>query len=328
VSWWPHVTRRRRDAGLEREIDAHLAERIDDLVERGVPFDAARRQAHLEFGNRTRCIEDSRAVRRIAWLDSVGQDVRFACRMLARQPSYSLGATLILAIAIGLVTSLVAVFNATVLRPWPVPDPASIVIVRGRPLPGQQYGTLSNAEFRYVRERARSFVQLASTMTGGGFIGREDGVALADVQWNFVSANYFDALGVGMAAGRTFLKDEEDYVSPRPVAIISDRLWREYFESDPAIAGRTIRVRNKVRTIVGVAAAGFPDVNDARVDVWMPLPTAALAFTESLDREALARFDDPRISGPRVFGRLAPGATAAQAQAELDVLSRQFRRTV
>jgi predicted permease len=327
VSWLSRFTRRRGDGELEREIDAHLAERIDDLIEGGVAPDAARRQAHLEFGNRTRYIEDSRSARRIGWLDSIGQDVRVACRMLVRQPSYSLGAIFILAIAIGLVTTLVAAFNATVLRPWPVPDPASIVIVRGRPLPGQQYGTLSNAEFRYFRERARSFAQLASTMPGGGSIGHEDGVALADVQWNFVSANYFDALGIGMAAGRTFLNAEEDYVSPRPVAIISDRLWREYFDRDPAIAGRAIRVRNKVRTIVGVAAAGFSDVGDARVDVWMPLPTAALAFTESLDRATLTRFDDPRIGGPRVFGRLAAGVTAAQAQAELDVLSRQFRRS-
>jgi putative ABC transport system permease protein len=328
MTWLSRLRRRREDDGLEREIDAHLAERVDDLVERGVPAAEARRRAHVEFGNRTRYIEDSRGVRRLAWLDSLAQDVRFALRMLGRQPSYVLGTILVLSIAIGLVTALFAVFNATVLRPWPVPDPASIVIIRGRPLPGQQYGTLSNVEYRYFRERARSFTHMASTMPGGGSIGRDEGVALADVQWNFVSANYFDTLGIGMAAGRTFLREEEDYVSPRPVAIISERVWREYFDGDPAIAGRTIRVRNRPRTIVGVAAAGFADVWGVRIDVWMPLPTAALAFTESLDRDTLARFADPRVGGPRVIGRLAPGVDATRAQAELDVLNRQFRRAV
>ena len=258
-------------------------------------------------------------------LDSLAQDVRFAVRMLGRQPAHAAGAILILSIAIGLVTALFSVFNASVLRPWRVPDPSSIVTIRGRPLPGQQYGTLSNAEYRYFRARARSFTQIASTMPGGGSFGRDDGVAIADVQWNFVTANYFDALGIGMAAGRSFLREEEDYASPRPVAIISERLWREYFDSDPAIAGRTIRVRNRIKTIVGVAPAGFQDVWSSRIDVWMPLPTAALAYGE-LDRNVLARFDDPRVSGPRVFGRLAPGVSAAQAQSELDVLSRQFRR--
>jgi predicted permease len=327
MKWLSRIRRRRVETGeLEREIDAHLAERVDDLVDRGLPAEEARRQALLEFGNRSRYIEDCRNGGRNVWLESLAQDVRFALRMLRRQPAYGLGAIVILSIAIGLVTALFTIFNATVLRPWPVRDPSSVVTIRGRPLPGQQYGTLSNAEYRYFRERTRSFKYIASSMPGGGSIAHEDGIALADVQWNFVSANYFDALGISMAAGRTFLREEEDYVTPRPVAIISERLWRQYFNSDPSIAGRPIRVRNRIRTIVGVAPAGFSDVWTARIDVWMPLPTAALSYDESLDRNVLARFDDPRVSGPRVFGRLAPGVSAGQAQAELDVLSRQFRR--
>lgn len=116
------------------------------------------------------------------------------------------------------------------------------------------------SEYRHLRERSRSFTHLASNIRGGSPVGREDGALFANVQSNYVTANYFDALGIGMAAGRGFLPEEEDYQSPKAVAIISERLWRDCFGSDPATVGRSIRVGDHLRTVVGVAARGFSDV--------------------------------------------------------------------
>jgi predicted permease len=326
MTWMPDIFRRTpTDRELAREFEAHLAERIDDLLDGGMPKADARRQAMREFGNRTRYIEDSRAVWHGVWLEMLWQELRSASHTLRRQPSFSASAILILALGIGLVTALFAVFNATLLRQWPVEDPSAIVLVRPQPSPGQEYGVLSNAEFRYFREHTRSFSQLACSIQGGGSVAREDGSPIADVQSNYVTANYFDALGVGVAAGRGFLPDDEDYRRPRPVVIISERLWRESFGNDPAVVGHSIRVRDQVRTVIGVAEAGFSDVNSNRIDLWLPLPTVSMVSGSTPDKDQLAGFDDPRQGGGRVFGRLAHGMSRQQAQAELHVLSRQFR---
>src|SRR4051812_23692106 len=100
----------------------------------------------------------------LTWLVSLGQDVRYVMRMIRRQPVFSASVVLILTFGIGLVTALFTVFNARVLRPWPVPDPASMVLITPRPAAGDPYGTLSNLEYRYFREHSRSFLQLASTI--------------------------------------------------------------------------------------------------------------------------------------------------------------------
>ena len=162
MKWWQQIVGRgRADSELAQEIQAHIAERVDDLVERGMSSDEARRTALQEFGNPVRCLEDSRAVWLIPWLVSVGQDVRYVLRTIRRQPVFSASVVLILTFGIGLVTALFTVFNATVLQPWPVPDPSSIVVIKPRPPATNRYGTLSSLEYRYFREHARSFSHLS-----------------------------------------------------------------------------------------------------------------------------------------------------------------------
>jgi predicted permease len=323
--WWRQIVgRARADRDLAQEIQAHIAERLDDLVERGMTGYEARRTALREFGNPVRCIEDSRAVWLIPWLVSTGQDVRYLLRTIRRQPVFSASVVLILTLGIGLVTALFTAFNATVLKPWPVPDPSSIVVIRPLPASGERYGTLSSLEFRYFRTHARTFFHLAASLGGGDPVGRTDGEMFATLQTQYVTANYFDGLRVGMTIGRGFLPEEEDYLSPKAVAVISERVWRQYFGSDPGVLGSPIRIGDKTVTVVGVAARGFAGVRGSiRDDLWLPLPTVA---TGSGSAAWLRTFDDPRRSfSSRIFGRLRPGVTSGEALAELDVLSRQFR---
>ena len=321
--------RRGADAELAREIDAHIAERVDDLVDEGVSEADAQSQARREFGNKTLQIERSREVWIAPWLSSVWQDLRYAARSVVRQPGFAVSVIGILALGIGPVTALFSTFNGRLLRPWPVRDPSSIAVVKPIPGPKEQYGDLSNVEYRYLREQTRTFTHLATWMPGGGPISY--GTTNVDVQWNFVSANYFDMLGVRMQMGRGFRADEEDYTSPRAVAVISERLWREYFGAPASILGDTILVYGHPFTIVGVAEAGFFDVEwHIRRDVWMPRPSVAVALASFGSPAAqLKSLADPRRGGvERAAGRLVPGISRAAALAELNVLGRQFRSTV
>jgi predicted permease len=326
--WRQIVGRARADRELAQEIQAHIAERVDDLVERGMSSDEARRTALREFGNPVRCLEDSRAVWLTPWLVSVGQDVRYVLRTIRRQPVFSASVVLILTLGIGLVTALFTVFNARVLRPWPVPDPSSLVLVKPLPATRDPHGTLSGVEYRYFREHARSFSHLAVQVPGGSQVGRSDGTMFAEVQTQYVTANYFDALRIRMTIGRGFLPDEEDYSLPKEVVVISERLWREYFASDPGLIGNPIRVGNQLATVIGVTERGFAGVRIAgglRVDLWMPLTTGGIAYDRKYSANWLRQLDNPRHSIGHVFGRLRPGVTGEEATAELAVLSRQFR---
>ena len=326
-AWRWLAGRRRAEEDLAREIDTHVAERADDLIDQGLSAADAQAQARREFGNRTLSIERSREVWIAPWLSSIWQDLRYAARSIVREPGFAASAIGILALGIGPVTVLVTMFNGWLLQPWPVRDPSSIVNVRPIPGPKQQYGSLSNVEYRYLRGHTRTFSHLAAWMPGGGPVIY--GKTRIDVQSNFVSANYFDLLGVRMHMGRTFQPEEEDYTSPRAVAVISERLWREYFGAPASIIGDGILVHGRPFTIVGVAQAGFFDVEvDMRRDLWMPRPSVALMPFGNFEAQIKA-LGDPRQGGvEQVAGRLAPGVSPATAQAELAVLGRQFLRTV
>jgi hypothetical protein len=316
------LVRRRTNTDLAREVGAHIAERVDDLLEQGLSAADARAQARREFGNATLHIEQSREVWIAPWVSSVSQDVRYAVRSLTRQPGFTLSAVGILGIGIAFITAFFSVLNATLARPWRVPDPSTLAVVKPRPAPGQQYGVLSVPEYLYLRGHNQSFVSLATHTGGGGPVVHAD--VVVDVQSRFVSANYFDTLGITMMLGRGFLPEEEDYRSPRAVAVISERLWRDVFGAPTSILGSTIRVRDRPFTVIGVAPPGFFDIEEFPREVWMPLPALAIHFGDSW----LHGFTDPRATSSSVFGRLRPGVSRESAQAELDVLSRQFRSTV
>jgi predicted permease len=225
----------------------------------------------------------------------------------------------------GLVMALVTVVNAEFLRPWPIPDADRIVVLRARPAPGEQYGYISGPAYRYLREHSNTLRHLSAWLRGGAEV-ELDGTR-TNVQTNFVTSNYFDMLGVGAPQGRGFRPADEDYVQPRPVAVISHRLWQDVFRAPSNIVGRTVRVHNALFTVVGVMPAGFTDVHSQeglRIDLWMPLPSIALLFPDWS-----THFDDPSENvGSGVAGRLAEGATRAQATAELTVLSQRLRSSL
>ena len=251
------------------------------------------------------------------------QDGQRAVRFIGRHPLFALGVILVLAIGIGPVTALSSLMNVVFLRPWQVSDPDRLAIIRARPAAGEAYGEISIAEYRFLRKHSRVLSHMAARRLGAQSVDDGFGHRLR-LESAYVSADYFDALLVGMALGRGFVSDEEDYGAPKAVAIISHHLWRTRFSGDLLIVGRTVLFGRKPFVVVGVAPRGFVDTDRiTRTDVWIPLPAEALLRGAGPD---LARFDDPRGDGLKLLvGRLRHGATRASAAAELSVLSGQFR---
>ena len=276
------------------------------------------------FGNATLAREDARAMWIAPWVESVWQDVSYATRVFWREPGFALLAIGALTAGIGLNSSLFTVYTALAMKPWDVRDPDRVVRLVNdstfdlRKRAGGQPSGFSQAELEY-------FTVHAKTISGAVTIGRSVTVRAgdADIAASWVSGGYFTLLGVDMAAGRGFGRDEDRIDTPSAVAVLSHGFWLRQFGGDPGIIGRQIRLDDVPFTVVGVAGAAFLGTVTDRVDVWLPVASAGLLRPE--DRWVRNVAQQPGNCCTPAAARLAPGVTTQQAAAELTVLSRQFR---
>jgi predicted permease len=317
ASLWHNLRRRDR---VERELDEELRTTLELLVEEktraGMSAADARRAAAIELQIEP-IKEQVRDVRSGALLDTFGQDIRYAARLLRRYPLFTLTAALSLAVGIGANTTVFTI-GTSLLRfaPAAVTEPDRIVDI-GRRLEGLPVGFNpgSYPDYLDLRRRsttlehvyARTLFPRSMTLAVSG--GAENVVA------EVVTTNYFSTLGTRPALGRLFLADESDRPGESPVIVLSHRFWTRRFNADRTIVGRVVRLNQFPMTVVGVAPEGFQGTTIAAPDLWVPLGMTATA--EQLD---------VRRAGWVVMGaRLAPGATMAQAAAELDVIDRALR---
>ncbi|MGE0128675.1 MAG: ABC transporter permease [Blastocatellales bacterium] len=264
--------------------------------------------------------------------DEMMQDLRFGVRMLLKHKGFTLIAVLTLALGIGANTAIFSVVDAMLLKRLPVKEPERLVLfqshaprefspgnISGSPPQDLGTGQLRMTSFALVSyQRMRE--QQQGVLSDIFAFGNVSLNVLADGQaeitiGQFVTGNYHRGVGVQPLLGR-LLTDEDDKPNASPVAVLSYRYWQNRFSGDPAIAGRQINLNNRAFTVVGVTPPGFDgagQVGDTR-DITIPL---------TLESQLNA---DPRGSrnyGPgqwwlRVMGRLQPGATLAQAQAQLE----------
>jgi hypothetical protein len=233
-------------------------------------------------------------------------DLRFGFRILFRKFGFTLIAVLTLALGIGAKTAIFTVVNAVLLRPLPYPDAEQLVFV------GQQYrgGSAAAGEPKYLfwREHSQSFEELACYSSvgarGGNLTG---GNEAAFVNILRVSENFFRVLGIQPAMGRAFDKAEDTPGSAR-VAILSDNLWRNRFGADASLVGKTVTLNDEPITIIGV----------------MP-PQFRLGFNVEVMVPLRARPNANYDPNSQVIGRLKPGVTLEQAQAELKLIAEKFR---
>jgi predicted permease len=316
---------KRHERDLLEELEIHRQMTQERLEADGLSRRAAEAASRRALGNVALAREDARTVWAPPGLESVWQDVRYAIRTVRRQPGFALVACGALAAAIGLNTSLFTVFNALALREWPVRDAHEMVTLfnmsprdlraRGG---GGPWG-FSLDEVRYFSEHAKTFAGFVVTRVGGGdkTLGDED------VPASWVSGNYFSLLGVEMALGRGFTDEEDRPDSPAAVAVLSYGYWQRQFGGDPRIAGRQIHLEEVPFTVVGVTSRAFTGTLPQPVDVWLPLGSSALLRpTDPYVRNVVLK---PENCCSAVAGRLRPGVTREEAQAELGFLDAQYR---
>jgi predicted permease len=311
MSWF---WQRRRD--VEEEISAHLAERADELMESGIPQDEALRQARREFGNRSLITESSREVWGWAWLDRLGQDLRYAIKMLRHNPAFTAVVVLTLALGIGANTAVFTLINAVLLQSLPVTNPHRLVELNGF-VSFPMYRDLRDSQQVFTGVFAASDRTFRLTLPSNTQPAELDNIAV-----EAVSGNYFSVLGVNPALGR--LLNESDDQNPESsesagsVVVLSDAFWQRQFGRDPGVLNRTVLIGRSPCRVVGVTPPGFfGDVVGSAPAAWVPLlPFSRRDFLENRQ----GRFT-------RHIARLKPGETREHAQAAMTGLYQRLIRS-
>ena len=246
-------------------------------------------------------------------IDSVVQDVRYALRLLRHSPLFTITAALSLAIGIGANTTIFSIASALLLRPLPgLGDPAALVDI-GRTQDGRGFDTVSYPNYRDLRDRTRTLAGLYAAWIEPQPMSLGTQGDAQRVYGDVVSANYFTVVGARPQFGR-LLQDADDAPgSSHAVVVLGHELWTRKFGSDPAIVGRPIALNGHPFVVVGVASQGFQGTTLMRPDLWVPI-TAVAQAAPRLSAGAFNRRDAVWLS---MGGRLQPGATVAQANAEL-----------
>ena len=240
-------------------------------------------------------------------MDAMIRDLRYAIRMLARNPGFSLVAIISLALGIGANTTIYSWVKSTLLRPLPgVSDVDRVVILAEKSRTGS-FTSTSWPDFADFRKSVASQADLAAyTMMTVGLNSGER----TDRMWSeSVSANYFDVLGVRPVLGRGFLPEEDRSAGGAPVVVLSHHVWAERFNSDAQIVGKSISLNGHPFTIVGVAPPGFySSFVSLSTDLWIP----AAVYAGTLSRPAL--LNERGNHWLLVFARPKAGVTVNQAE--------------
>jgi predicted permease len=315
MMWLPASFRRRELLNdLSEEMRLHLEERTEQLKREGLSPREAERQARIAFGNLALVEERSREVWQWPTLESIGADIRFALRQLLHSPGFAFVAIATLALAICANTVVFAVMNALVLRPLNVPAAENIYVVGHAQ---SMWGYESYPNYLDLRDRNRSFDGLAAdNITQAGLdTGKNPSQA-----WLYeVTGNYFDVLGLEPYLGRFFHAADEHGPGSAPYIVLSYAGWRDRFQGDPGVVGRTVLLNKHPFVIVGVAPPGFVGSFIAfSPDLFVPIVNRGLADDTGLLSQRGERFMS------EVVGRLRPGVTHAQAIADLDSIGSQL----
>ena len=335
--------RERRERELAAEMESHLQMHIEDNLRAGMSAAEARRQALIKLGGVEQTKEMVRERRGLPILDVLVQDLRFGARMLRRNPGFTAVAVLTLALGIGVNTAIFTAFDALVLRPRPVKDPDSLAAVF-RTTPGERHGRFSYPDYIYYRDHSKSFSEFTlfafgmsitssdlpttSPTTAPRFAGAV-GFQLPQLLQGsaqpigcyFVSGNYFQMLGAVPLLGRIVFPSDDQLNAP-PVVLMSGNFWQRQFHSDPKVVGSVLHLNGMAFTVIGVTPLDYLGTTPAVPDLWAPV--AAKVHLGGLSAQDL---ENRLVIAGLPMGRLAPGVSLSDAQAELGVLTAQLRNS-
>jgi putative ABC transport system permease protein len=335
--WAPHLRGRlttlrlspAREAEIVEELSQHLDERYDEMRAEGIGAEEARQVALEELmepdalATRMRSLRQARTPTPVvlgsppgAVFSDLRQDLAYAARTLRRQPGFVLVAVLTLALGIGANAAIFGLVDAALLRPLPFPGADRFVMIWGRDAQSPR-GFVSAPDLTDWSGRSRAFDVVAGFRPGvGGMVMSGGAGSLPEtVSRQWVTAGFFDVLGVRPIAGRTFLASDDTRRSK--VVVLSEGFWRTRFAGDAGIVGRDIRLDGASYTVVGVVPASVQLLRQTSLWALMPIQGAPPGARAA------------RSLG--VIGRLKSGVTIDAAESDLrdvaDALAREYPAT-
>ena len=327
----------RRSEALRAEMELHLAEKAAELQADGMTPECARAEARRRFGNAGLKHEESREIWIKRFWPELGQDVRYGCRTMIANKTFSALAVLSLALGIGANTAVYSFMESILLRSLPVADPESLVVLNWHSRPPQEgnkewvhvihgvqgilwpgdKGAMVSGMFPYgAFETLREENPVFSTLFGY-FNALNRNLAIrgqaTSAGTEYVTGEYFRGLAVSPAAGR-LIDSEDDRPGAAPVAVISFAASQQRFGGPSSAIGQPVLVDNVPFTVIGVTPPEFFGVDPAAApDLYLPSHTNVL-----LDGARAARmYGDGNFYWIEMMGRLRPGVSMAQAQAAL-----------
>jgi predicted permease len=300
------VTGLRDDERLREEMESHIAAQAEEFIRAGMTPEEAYRRARLKFGAVEAIREDYQIERSLPSLDNLLFDIRFALRVLRKSPAFTVVSVLTLTLAIGANVVAFGVLNALVLHPLALPEGDRIYQVQTK---RTEAISISYANYADIRDRNSTFSSLAIFRLARIGIGVH---GMAQPVWGYeVSGNYFPMLRVNPLLGRLLLPADDEKENGSQVAVLSYAYWKVRFGGDPGIVGRTVSVNKHPYIVVGVAPEGFNGTERfIWPEVWVPVQNEA-------QLEGYQWLHQRGDSNAWVVGRLKPGITAPQANADL-----------
>lgn len=312
-----HVLKSRDDfeRGMSEELRFHVDQYMADLIRAGVPPPEAARRARIEFGSLNSTQEECRKARGLQPFDELRRQLHHAGRTLRKTPRFTATALLTLAVCIGANLTIFAVVDSILLRPLPFPSPDRLVTVFNTyPKAGVLRDGSSTTNYYERRGQIPAFSDLAIYSEGAAIVG-ETG-ATERVPFMRVSPEFFSTLGANPAIGRSFT-DAEMAIPPSRVVIFSDSYWRRKFNADPLVLGRQVQVAGVANTVVGVLPPGFRFLS-SEARLYFPFA--------SRPEDRVSRERHSGGNSKHIIARLKPGATLAQAQAQIDAQNNTLER--
>ncbi|HEX5410744.1 MAG TPA: ABC transporter permease [Terriglobia bacterium] len=302
-----------RKARLEQQLDedvrAHLNMLAEENLRKGMTTEEARYAARREFGNIASIKEECRERWSIRIIEELVQDLRYGLRQLRRNPGFTAVAVLTLALGIGANTAIFSVVDTVLLRPLPYKDASRLLWATERFPFNHGAANVVSPDFIGWKDRNQAFEQIGAAGGAGGENLTGAGPAIR-VSITNVTTNFFSMLGVHPLLGRTFLASEGKLGNDH-VALLSESLWRNQLGSDTHVLGKTIRLGGSAYTVVGVMPSSL---RYDKADVWTPFALDDKRFSPQSPSWAILT----------VVGRLKPGVEIPQAQADLQLITRQM----
>jgi predicted permease len=315
------------DRDVQEEISFHLTMRQAKLQAEGLTPGDADSGARKRFGNVAGFQEVCREMWTFAWLETLGQDIRYGLRQLRQSPGLTAVAVLSLALGIGANTAIFSLMNAVMLRSLPVKNPGQLVLLGT----GRAGGSTDNFAdtrlysylfYREIRQKNQVFSSVSAVLSlfFRGMHGRvgESG-SLEPMNIQLVSGSYFPMLGVKPILGRAFTEADDKPEGAHPIAVVSYSWWKRRFGRNPAIVGKTITLGSTIYTIIGVTPPEFFGTTVGQSpDLWIPL---------SMEKQVSPGWnglDDKWFESLYILGRLKAGVSVKQAEANVNLLAKQI----